>query len=404
MNTIQEFNYDSADRLIKYDVNDYFKLVHNKYYKNINIEFMEYFLSLVSQEDTFCVNQDKLQEYKVLNNIDTSQKILRSLEKFNLKENLDYRVANVGQPVQQGGISIKKVYTLTPHAFKLCLIRAKNSFEYADYYLMLEKVFYYYREYQNQYQTKLLSMKDDKIDRLLEENKLQTQQMKDQSKQMKDQNKQIEELLNYGRTTSTKLDAVQVELHETNEKLDDMQEELLETSEKLDEVQENFDDLQEAVGEIKNAFEDTDNRSVPNPKSEKDRSEFVLLQYKANINKFKFLRGMKEYNDKKIENQYEDEYNLIVRDYNANPMQLFKKFKEIVTEEYKKAKIEIKNNNQLKGKKMRLKREAEKIKFNATNLELKNNYTLDNLLDKLKLISELKFKDYKEVTNDIEIP
>jgi len=382
MSTIQEFNYDLADRLIKYDVNDYFKLVHNKYYKNINIEFMEYFLSLIPQEDTFCVEQEKLQEYKVINNIDTSQKILRSLEKFNLKENLDYRVANVGQPVQQGGVSIKKVYTLTPYAFKLCLIRAKNSFEYADYYLMLEKVFYYYREYQNQYQTKLLSMKDDKIDE-------QTKKIDELLKETKGQTKQIEELLNYGRTTNEKLDEVQEELQETNEKLDD--------------VQEHFDDLLDAVGEIKNAFEDTANRSVPNPKSEKDRSEFVLLQYKANINKFKFLRGMKEYNDKKIENQYEDEYNLIVRDYNANPMQLFKKFKCIVQEEYKQAKRDIKNNNHLKGKKMRLKREAEKIKFNATNLELKNNYTLDDLLYKLKIISELKFKDYKEVTTDIEI-
>jgi hypothetical protein len=147
MSLIQEFNYDSADRLIKYDMNDYFKLVHSKYYKNINIEFMEYFLSLIPQEDTFCVNQEKLQEYKVINNIDNTNNILKTLKNYELKENVDYLLRNVSQQLSSG-TKHKKVYTLTPYAFKLCLIRAKNSFESANYYLMLEKVFYYYREYQ----------------------------------------------------------------------------------------------------------------------------------------------------------------------------------------------------------------------------------------------------------------
>ena len=42
-------------------------------------------------------------------------------------------------------------------------MRAKNSKEYALYYLMLEEIFYYYKEYETGYSNKIISMKDDKI-------------------------------------------------------------------------------------------------------------------------------------------------------------------------------------------------------------------------------------------------
>ena len=81
----------------------------------------------------------------------------------NLIENQDYRLGNVAQPVPQGGFSNKKEYILTPYALKLCLIRAKNSKIYANYYLLLEKVFKNYNDYQFGYQKYILSMKDDKL-------------------------------------------------------------------------------------------------------------------------------------------------------------------------------------------------------------------------------------------------
>jgi phage anti-repressor protein len=113
---------------------------------------MDYFFSLISKKNEFCVDHSKLQEYGVLTNIDTSKDIKRRLETLMLIENEDYLLGNVAQSVKQGGFSNKKEYKLTPKAFKLCLIRAKNSKVYANYYLMLEEIFYYYREYQNQYQ------------------------------------------------------------------------------------------------------------------------------------------------------------------------------------------------------------------------------------------------------------
>jgi len=386
MSTIQEYSIELANKMIKYNIEEYFVNIHIKFYNDLNIEFMAYFLSLIPKKNEFCVEQEKLQEYHVLNTVDTSQKILRALEKFNLKENVDYLLANVGQSrlenTHGGSNGNKKVYTLTPYAFKLCLIRAKNSFKYANYYLMLEEIFYYYKEYQTEYQNQLLSAKDvrldeqsKKIDAILKENKNQT-------KQIDNQTKQIEELLNYGKITT--------------ETLQEVKEELVDVKEELIEVTDNYDDLNHKVDVVIDIVQEISDRSVPTPEDENQRSEFVLLQRQENLDHFTFIRGIKEYNQSRLENRYAQDYNIIIREYNANPIQLFKLFKSIIKEEFLEAKREITQNQHLKNKRQ-LKREAEKIQFHNNKFELVNDYSLDELLDKLKEVSELKFDRYKAV-------
>ena len=46
MNEIQQFHFELANNLIKCSIEEYFKMYHNNFY-NKNIEFMEYFLSLI---------------------------------------------------------------------------------------------------------------------------------------------------------------------------------------------------------------------------------------------------------------------------------------------------------------------------------------------------------------------
>jgi hypothetical protein len=363
MDNIQEFNTNLAEKLIKYDLNVYFNTVHSKYYKNVDISFMDYFLSLISKKGEFCVDHIKLQEYNVLNNIETSSKILRSLEQFNLEENVDYLLSNVGQQLLSG-TKYSKEYKLTPNAFKLCLIRAKNSKVYAKYYLMLEEIFYYYREYQNQYQIVLLSMKDDKID--------------EQSRKIDNLQKDINDLLGYARDTKEKLD-------ETNEELND--------------INDKFDDLNDKVDDMKEAFEETAGRSVPEPTNDENKSEFVLLQSKILPNEFTFMRGIQSYNDIKLNNKYAGDYNIIKREFNANPIQLYRLFRDIVKEEIKKNKKIITDNKNLKNKNL-LKKQCEIIKFNGNKIIL-IHITQNELLDKIKDISEMKYKEYKNTTEDI---
>ena len=255
-----------------------------------------------------------------------------------------------------------------------------------------EEMFYYYKYYQTEYQNKILSMKDDKIDEQSKKIDEQSKKIDEVLKENKEQSKKIDDLLNYGKKTTEKLDEVQEDLNGMSEEFENL-------NEQFDDLHEQFDDLHEKVDDIKDSYKETANRSVPEPKSNKKKGMFVLLQYKVNINKFKFIGGMKQYTDKILENDYEDEYNLIEYDYNVNPIALFNKFKEIVKDELKVTKEAIKNDNTLKGRKLKLKKEAEKIKFINTNLELMNGFTLNDLINKLKEISNLKFKEYDESTD-----
>ena len=349
----------------------YFTKYHTKFSNKVDISFMDYFLYLCENEDKFVVDQEKLKEYQVINISNDSNKIKRALEQFDLVENEDYRLDNVVVPVVQGGFSTKKLYTLTPEAFKLCLIRAKNSKKYAKYYLLLEKVYYNYNEYEK-------LCKDNKILSISEENK--------------SLHKKVDELLKYAKQTQETLEETNEKLEETNEKLDETNEKLEETNEKLDETN---DKLEEA----KEAFEETANRSVPSPKNEKDNHEFILMQNKNNLKDLKFIRGLYNRNERILKNRYK-EYNIIKRDYNANPIQLFTMFKETMKEKYETEKKAIINNKRLKNK-VEIKKKVEKIKFTGCSMKLSEDYCLDDLLNELQQVCDEKYIPFKE-TFDME--
>ena len=159
-NTITEFNIYLSNKLRNIKLNDYFKEIQNIFYSELDISFMDYFLELINNKNKFIVDHVKLQEFGVLTNIETSI-IKRRLESLDMIENEDYLLYNVVQSRltnQHGGSNgNKKEYKLSPKAFKLCLMRSKNSKKYAEYYLLLEECFYYYQEYQIMYHKVLLS-------------------------------------------------------------------------------------------------------------------------------------------------------------------------------------------------------------------------------------------------------
>ena len=361
-NNITEFNTNLSNKLIKYDLSIYFNTIHSKFYKNVDISFMDYFLSLIHKKNEFCVDHNKLQEYGVLNNIDTSRVIKDCLAKFNLIENEDYLVENVLLQLPSG-TKYSKEYKLTPYAFKLCLIRAKNSKKYANYYLMLEEIFYYYREYQNQFQQVIIN---------------------NISKENKTLNEKIEELLHYAKETK-----------EQNEELYNKVEEL---NDNVEDLKEQNEDIKDTMEDIKDAFKNTADRSVPDPKNENERHEFILLQHRELLNNFKFMRGIQKLNDLKIQKKY-SEYNIIKREYNANPIQLYKMFKDTMKDKYKIEKKKISENKNLKNK-TQLKKEVDKIKFTGNDFELQYNYKLNDLLDDLTKVCNEKFNDYNEYKED----
>ncbi len=212
---IQEYINNNVNNLTKLDMLEFFKHIHANYYNELDITFMEYFLSLCGKEHEFCVEQEKLIQFGVLSADNKSNHVKRTLtEQLLLVENEDFHLLpNVGQQMKStgkgSGVKYKNVYTLTPYALKLALIRSKNTKVYARYYILLEIVFKFYNEYQYLYQQKLLSMKDDKIDHL-------QQTVETQSENIKTVVEQNKKILNLAEQQGVKIDA----LHDTVKNLE----------------------------------------------------------------------------------------------------------------------------------------------------------------------------------------
>ncbi len=401
-NNINEFNVDLSNNQVRIKLNEYFKEIRNKFYSNLDISFMDYFLDLTKNEGEFIVEHQKLQDYGVLTNINTSKDIKKGLDRLFLVENEDYKVGHVSQvrtksTGENTGNVIKNEYKLTPYAFKLCLIRSKNSKKYAKYYLLLEQVFKNYQDYQIMYQKVLLSGKDDKIDEQSKKIDNLIKETKNLTDENKKQSAQIEELLGYAKKTTEQNEELKETVEDMNEEIKDMNEEIKEMNEDINDMSKDINNLNDTMDEIKESFKETADRSVPNPKEEVERHEFILLQSKENNNKFTFLRGIKELNENKIHSKYAD-YNVIKREFNANPVQLFRQFRDTMKERYEVEKNKIKNSK-VKNK-VELKKQAQKVKISSIKLELMNGYTLNELLDDLTEVCNEKFKDYSRYSDN----
>ncbi|KAF4031364.1 hypothetical protein GN244_ATG16819 [Phytophthora infestans] len=162
-----------ANKLQKLSLMEFFNDIHDKFYPDKDITFMEKFIKMMQHENEFCVPGEKLREYGIIASTRSST-IKEKLDSLGLIEGEHYRLQDVlKQSETSRGIKYKKEYHLTPDAFKLCLMRAQRRVNqpvdpviFANYYLLLEKVFGLYRLYQLQYSERLLSMKDGKIDRM----------------------------------------------------------------------------------------------------------------------------------------------------------------------------------------------------------------------------------------------
>jgi hypothetical protein len=254
--TAEEQAYDYAmslaDRLICVDLIEFFKDLHARCFSEIDVEFMDYFLSLVKLARKFVVPHAKLFEYGVMTSKESSD-VRKKMRLLKLRDGVDFLLRDISEQVRSATISEvsgdvsgnsigrpAKLYLLTPRAFKKCLMRAQrradqpvDPVKYVDYYLLLETIFSLYRDYQAAYQEKQLSLKDERIESL--ERKIDKQTAK-----MDKQSADIAQLLRYGKDT-------RVDLIETKETLSIIQDDLTETRETLSIVENNLTETMETV-------------------------------------------------------------------------------------------------------------------------------------------------------------
>ena len=430
---LQAFALKTAESLTNYTVNDFFNAVVQHFLPTMDLEFTTYFVYLITHNEECCVDHSKLVEYGVITD-NNSAHIKRKLDTFKCVDGIDYTISTDQVLISNGGSKSKNTYNLTPRAFKLCLMRSKNTTKYSEYYLLLEQIQYYYNMYQLKYKDILLSGKDIRIDSMMTELKTQSDELKTQSDELKTQSEQIRELLGYGQSAKTELIKVNTQLATTHTELVDVKTKLVGTNERLEEIAEDNADLLMGLHEnsmeldsvrntvvqtstrlietdfnlrcahskidtINKNFFETSGRSVPYQDQPVQRHEFVLIQSKSEPNKLKAIRGIREYTKEQINKKYADDYYIIRREYNANPVQLFKAFKHGTMAKYKKQCRLISLNKAIKKKKP-VHYSVQKIAFKNTEMTLLNNYTVDNVLRDLQECCNIKFNQYYHNPNE----
>ena len=276
--SIEEYNQKLVNDKINIAIVDYVKAVNDMKYK-IDISFIDELLELVNKDEC-CIHHIMMNKYGILTiNDNTTGIILRTFKQYNFVENEDFRLYNIVQSASNGGCTHKNEYYLHPRAFKMCLMRSKNTKVYARYYILLEECIKHY----NDYQILLRDTYNIKLKDKIKENKIIINQISTENKELHIKIDKVLEnnnqLLEDNKKLLTKLDETNNKLDHTNEQLEDIQDELSEVK----------DELRDTTIKLDISLEDR----VPKTKSIQIREYFVLLQTINNREKYKYyvLRG-----------------------------------------------------------------------------------------------------------------
>jgi len=169
---------------------EYVKHIRNKYYPDMDIEFMNSYMSLIKNDtpnDKYYISSDKLAEYGVLSikqnrqTLDVTH-VKRYLDRIEvLKENTDYifRILHVEKSedgTKPRGRPERHLYMLTRLAFSTCLLVSTNESKYRIYYLLLEECVKYYNEQQIVQKNNIINTLLRRLDESILESQIKTQE------------------------------------------------------------------------------------------------------------------------------------------------------------------------------------------------------------------------------------
>jgi hypothetical protein len=253
--------------------------------------------------------------------------VKKKMDLLGLRESVDYLLlGDISEQDYQHGGSNKKDYQLTPEAFKMCLMRAKRSVGqrvdpviYVRYYLLLEKIFGLYRNYQAAYQEKVISIKDDKIDTLLKE-------VAEQSAKMDKQSCVIDDMKSLSLKQSAKMDEQSVKIDDQSAEIKELLGYGKDTTRMLREVQDDLTETKETVEIAKSYLAEKSLSSTMNPSDESKHHYFGATKSIDEHGSIvvKFITGQKAYVDAKIKTTVDQEHHEIAISpfYNANGIDL----------------------------------------------------------------------------------
>lgn len=230
---LSNFNTElSKDKNVS--LKDYIKTVKENYHPKLDLSFMDYFIELQKNTYGHIVHHDKLVQYGAISELKDSSLIKRNLDNLKLVQDIDYRCIKTNVKRPNGSIVQSNQYYLTPHAFKLCLIRATkhksrdiDPIIYAEYYLFLERIIYFYMDYQ-------LKVKDKKIEKMklkLQQERLEKEKLSQEKCSLQEK---VDKLLERTEYIIHQNDELKTQNDYQTEKIEDLQSTLTSMSKKMD--------------------------------------------------------------------------------------------------------------------------------------------------------------------------
>ena len=324
---MNDLNINLVNNLNNLQFKEYFDLAKSTHFNDINLEFMEELMQIARSTHLFVVDQAELKRYGVLKNIKTSYSILRCLNSYFMKPDIDYIAHETNVPRKQGGSTKKVEYFLTQAAFKKLLMRAENCEQYADYYVLLELIISFYNEYRLMYANKLISIKDEKIDSLehrIEELLALGHRTNNSVETLKTQNTELTQKVDEVKESNARLETHNEELLE---KVSDVEGELTTVNKKLTDTTNEFTTKLEVIQEAVEVI--VEQRTIP-PENPILLQEFALIQMSdtATHEVYRIIRGQQKTVNKSIKGLPKDATTVLHRQFEPNPIDSYIRLKD----------------------------------------------------------------------------
>ena len=314
--TIEEYNTYLVENQININIIDFVKEINKLEFK-IDISFIDEFIELVSKNEC-CIHHNMLQKYGIISLNKGTTDIKRILEQNDFIENDDFKLRNVAEFNSKGGRGNKNEYYLHPRAFKICLMRSKNTKIYAKYYLLLEECIKYFNDYQDKlkekYIIKLKSKiikKDNMIDHLEEKLNTIIKNNEELIKQNNETHKMNKELLKSNKSIEKLLNNANYKLDETLEQLDEVHNELETTNTELEDTNEKLDITDKTLKMVAKKLDIAVEDRVVKTKSKLKNESFIVMYNSNEDYKYKVIRAKNEYIKTRIDNLKIENYILV---------------------------------------------------------------------------------------------
>ena len=164
-----DYNIYLVNHTIKITIKDYIECIHPHLFRNVDITLLEIFLNYSKDDTLFNIHINDIIKFKLIPD-ELNETIVKFISEYKLILDKDYRIRktnnkNLSKNFQE--------YKFTSRCLKKCLM--KLDIKYIDYYLLIENCIQHYGEYQNNLFHKLAFIKDIKLDYIIKNYEIQSE-------------------------------------------------------------------------------------------------------------------------------------------------------------------------------------------------------------------------------------